>query len=152
MVNNKFVSAVVVAWVVVACAMPTTAPVKTPAPKATYLTCNFSEEQMTSNEITIKESTQPTISGHLVGVSNIWERELPDDQGAIASGGRFAIAPRMSASLSIQDIASEQTRAEKVFAGSVLSLGADRYCVVNVEEGNSTPGMITLRKIMAVNK
>lgn len=94
---------------------------------------------MTSDEITIRETTQPTISGHLVGVGNIWERELPDDKGIIAS--------RLSASLSILDLASEQTRSEKVFTGSIISLNADRYCVVNVEEGIAEPGTITLRKI-----
>lgn len=94
---------------------------------------------MASDEMTIRETTQPTISGHLVGVSNIWERELPDDKGVIA--------PRLSASLSIQDLASNQVRNEKVFAGSILLLGPDRYCVVSIEEGGATPGAITLRKL-----
>jgi hypothetical protein len=93
---------------------------------------------MNSEEMTIRETTQPTISGHLVGVSNIWERDLPDRQGVIAS--------RLSATLTILDIATQQTRVEKVFVGSVLSLGADSYCVVNVDPGKSAPGAITLRK------
>jgi hypothetical protein len=93
---------------------------------------------MNHEEITIRETTQPTISGHLVGVSNIWERDLPDGQGVVAS--------RLSATLSILDLASQQTRIEKVFAGSILSLGADRYCVAKVEAGKSAPGTITLRK------
>jgi hypothetical protein len=94
---------------------------------------------MTSDKMTIRETTQLTISGHLVGVGNIWERDLADDQGVIAS--------RLSANLSIQDLASKQTRVEKVFAGSVLTLGTDRYCVVNVEEGESAPGSISLHKL-----
>jgi hypothetical protein len=93
-----------------------------------------------SNEIAIRETTQPTLSEHLVGVSNIWERELPDDAGVIA--------PRLSANLSILNLASKQSRVEKVFAGSVFLLGTDRYYVVNVEEGKSGPGLITLRKVL----
>jgi hypothetical protein len=97
------------------------------------------EKLMTGDEITIRETTQAQLSGHLVGVGNIWERDLPDDRGVIA--------PRLSASLSIEEIASREARSEKVFVGSVLSLGADRYAVVNVEEGESEPGSITLRKL-----
>lgn len=94
---------------------------------------------MNTSDLTIHETTQPTISGHLVGVGNIWERDLPDDQGIIAA--------RLSANLSIQDLASQRTWSEKVYAGSIVSLGADRYCVIDVEEGDSQPGWIVLRKI-----
>ena len=87
--------------------------------------------------MTIRETAQAEISGHLVGVGNIWERELPDDQGRIAL--------RLSASLAIQDLASQQERSEKVAVGSVISLGGDRYSVVNLKEGQSEPGSITLR-------
>jgi hypothetical protein len=93
---------------------------------------------MDGNEMTIRETTQPMISGHLVGVGNIWERDLPDDRGVIA--------PRLSATLSIMDLATNQTRHEIVFTGSLLSLGDDTYCVVNVEEGKSELGEIILRK------
>jgi len=93
---------------------------------------------MSHDETTIRETTQVMISGHLVGVSNIWERELPDRQGVIA--------PRLSATATIRDVASQQTRVERVFAGSLLTLGADRYCVVKVDAGESAPGAITLRK------
>lgn len=93
---------------------------------------------MSQEEITIRETTQPELSGHLVGVSNIWERDLPDRQGVLAS--------RLSATLTIRDLASRQTRVEKVFAGSEVSLGADRYCVAKVVAGKSEPGAIMLRK------
>jgi hypothetical protein len=93
---------------------------------------------MKEDETTIRETTQAMISGHLVGVSNIWERDLPDRQGVTA--------PRLSASVTIRDMSSQQSRVDKVFAGSVLTLGADRYCVVDVESGKSSPGAITLHK------
>jgi hypothetical protein len=101
--------------------------------------CSIVEERMSNDEVTIQETTQPTISGHRVGVGNIWERDLPDATGAVA--------PRVSAGLWILDIASDQERYQEVFAGSVLLLGADRYCVVKVEQGVSALGAITLRKI-----
>lgn len=94
---------------------------------------------MSNDEMTIRETTQQEFSGHLVGVGNIWERELPDDKGVIA--------PRMSATLAIHDLATEKTRHENVFAGSVISLGADRYYVSNVDDGGGARGSITLRKI-----
>lgn len=93
---------------------------------------------MSHEEIRIGETTQPAISGHLVGVSNIWERELPDSHGVIA--------PRLSATVTIRNMATERSSVEKVIVGSVISLGADRYCVVDIEEGKSTPGAIVLRK------
>lgn len=94
---------------------------------------------MVDNELTIRETTQPALSGYWVGVGNIWERDLPDEQGIVA--------PRLSAALAIHDPASGQTRHEKVFAGSILTLGADRYLVVSVEEGDAIPGAITLRRL-----
>ena len=90
-------------------------------------------------ERTIRETTQTELSGHLVGVGNIWERNLPDESGVIA--------PRLSATLSIQDLASKAERHERVFAGVNISLGADRYEVVSVAEGQSEPGSITLRQV-----
>ena len=94
---------------------------------------------MSSDEIKIGETTQMRLSGHKVGVSNIWERELPDDKGVVA--------PRMSALLSILEIASARELDVMVFAGSVLELGPDRYCIVRVEEGQTAPGDIFLRKL-----
>ena len=94
---------------------------------------------MSNNEITIRETAQLEISGQLVAVGNIWERELPDSNEVIA--------PRMSATLSVHDPVSQEGWSEKVFAGSEISLGGDRYLVVNVEEGQSEPGSITLRSV-----
>jgi hypothetical protein len=92
-----------------------------------------------ADDVRIRETTQQTISQHLVGAANIFERDLPDETGTVA--------PRMSATLSIQDLQTRQSRTEKVFAGSTLSLGVDRYCVVTVEEGSSQPGVVVLRKL-----
>jgi hypothetical protein len=117
---------------------PGTSPFIGAATGKEVLACN-PDEHMNNEEMTIQETTQPTISGHLVGVSNIWERDLPDSQGVIAS--------RLSATVTIRDLTSQQSRVEKVFAGSVLSLGADDYCVVSVKPGKSAPGAITLRKM-----
>jgi hypothetical protein len=94
---------------------------------------------MSGTELSIRETTQQTLSDHLVGVGNIWERELPDKDGVVAS--------RMSASLSITSTATSETRHEKVFAGSLVELGDDTYCVTQVQEGSSGPGMVVLRKI-----
>jgi hypothetical protein len=139
MIDSKLAVAAVILCAVAACAVGGAEPVSPPAVETTPLACNHLEGSMTDDELTIRETTQPTISGHLVGVGNIWERELPDDQGVLE--------PRLSARLSIQNLTSQETRVEQVFAGSVIMLGADRYCVVNVEEGESAPGAITLRKL-----
>lgn len=97
------------------------------------------EDSMVEGEITVRETTQPSLSGHLVGVSNIWERNLPDDHGIVAQ--------RMSAQLSILEVATRATRTEYVAPGSTLTLGQDRYRVISVSEGRTAPGMIVLRKL-----
>ena len=94
---------------------------------------------MTEKDMTIRETTQAAISGCLVGVGNIWERELADDKGETAN--------RMSASLSITDVTSRETHVIKVFAGGAFTVGADRYYVVDVREGEKAPGSITIRKL-----
>jgi hypothetical protein len=94
---------------------------------------------MNSNDLTIRETTQAVIAGLDVGVSNIWERELADEKGVIA--------PRVSATLSIHDPKSSRSEEQKVFAGTVLSLGPERYLVVEVHEGTSSLGALTLRKL-----
>jgi hypothetical protein len=96
---------------------------------------------MSEDEITISETAQAEISGHLVGVGNIWERELPDETGAIAA--------RLSARLSIFEIATEAHRHQTVFAGNLIILGEDRYQVVGVEEGDEL-GSITLRRTRGI--
>lgn len=97
------------------------------------------QSAVTDSDIFIRETTQPTLSGHAVGVSNIWERELPDAQGRVTS--------RPAAQLSILDEATRQARTEFVAAGDVLTLGADRYQVVSVSEGRGAPGSIVLRSL-----
>jgi hypothetical protein len=93
---------------------------------------------MNTDQLTIRETTQRVIAGMSVGVSNIWARELPDDNGVVAS--------RVSATVTIHDPASGQSREQKVFAGSVLDIGSEHYSVVGVQEGTKEPGDLTLRK------
>jgi hypothetical protein len=90
-------------------------------------------------EMTIRETTQPRIANHLVGVGNIWERELPDEEGVVAS--------RLSASVSITNPNTRETRQQFVFVGSTLSLGQERYLVVDIDEGDSELGAIKVRRI-----
>jgi hypothetical protein len=91
------------------------------------------------DDISIRESTQPVISGYRVGVSNIWERETPDATGTVA--------PRLTAQVTITDPGGEASSRHEVVAGTVLAFGADRYEVGTIEEGDSSPGAITLRLI-----
>jgi hypothetical protein len=106
---------------------------------AVLLNGAFLETTMAGEDISIRETSQPEISGHLVGVSNIWERELPDADGLIEN--------RPSASVTIQDLVTKQTQVVKVIVGSVLSLGADNYKVISIEEGKAAPGAIVLHKL-----
>jgi hypothetical protein len=123
-----------------ACAAACVTPAAGPDAAARQSNAQASEKKMSSDEITIAATTQPELSGHLVGVGNIFERDLPDDKGVVA--------PRMSATLAITSRASHQTRHEDVFAGSVIALGADRYAVVAVVEGKKGQrGSITLRRL-----
>jgi hypothetical protein len=98
-----------------------------------------SKESMADETLTLRETTNPTLSEHQVGISNIFERDLPDASGAVAS--------RLSAVLVIFDPKTKQTRRETVIADGVVTIGADRYCVVKLEEGKSAPGSITVRKL-----
>jgi hypothetical protein len=138
MADNKLGWIVIIAWGAIACTAPKNTPAKTPNPLVVSSTCDYLEKSMINDEI-IEETTVGTISNHLVGVSNIWEWEIPDDKGVIA--------PRLSANISIQDITTKRSWEEKAFAGKVISLGSDRYCVVQVKYGESSSGSVTLRKI-----
>jgi hypothetical protein len=89
--------------------------------------------------IAIRESTQALISGYRVGVSNIWERDVADADGVIAS--------RLTAQVTLTDPGLDQSRRLDVAVGSVLFLGDDRYRVVNVVEGISAPGAIALQPL-----
>jgi hypothetical protein len=94
---------------------------------------------MTDELLKFRETTSNTLSSKDVGISNIFERELPDDTGNVAS--------RLSAVLVIHDPQTDELRRETVFDGSVVSIGADRYCVVSVERGQAGPGWISLRRV-----
>lgn len=94
---------------------------------------------MTGEVLKFRETTSNTLSNKDVGVSNIFERDLPDEQGVIA--------PRLSAVLVIHDPHTDEIRRETVFAGNIVSIGDDRYSVVSVERGQGSPGWISLRQV-----
>lgn len=127
-------------------AVPATAPapadaaVKTeaaPQPTASAGACE--EDRMAEDVLKLRQTTQTELSERRVGVANILERDLPDEHGVVAS--------RMSALLNVHDPKTGESVKEKVFVGSVVSIGADRYCVVSVEQGKASPGSISLRKL-----
>ena len=94
---------------------------------------------MEADELTIKETTQAAIGDRLVAVANIWERDLPDDAGVVAS--------RLSASVFIADRTTNDSQRHTVAAGSTLRVGDAHYRVIDIEEGGGGLGSITLRKI-----
>ena len=94
---------------------------------------------MTGEVLKFRETTSNTLSNKDLGISNIFERDLPDDKGVIA--------PRISAVLVIHDPRTDEIQRETVFAGNIVSIGGDRYCVVSVERGNGSPGWISLRQV-----
>lgn len=94
---------------------------------------------MTGEVLKFRETTSNTLSNKDVGISNIFERDLPDDKGTIA--------PRVSGVLVIHDPKTDEIQRETVFAGSVVSIGGDRYCVVSVELGKGSPGWVSLRQV-----
>jgi hypothetical protein len=95
---------------------------------------------VSDDELTIRETTQPAIGNRLVGVANIWERDLPDDAGAVGS--------RLSASVTIVDPATGDMQQRMVVVGNTLDLGDGRYRIVNIDEGGGDLGAITLRRIV----
>jgi hypothetical protein len=87
-----------------------------------------------------KETTNPTISGFDVGISNIFERDLADDAGVKQK--------RLSASLSIHDPKTDAVRREIVVPGNVVTINTDRYCIVGVDGGTKDqPGSVSLQKL-----
>jgi hypothetical protein len=118
----------------------TTATATAPAsPPAATAAPDCQENRMQDEVLRFRETTNPTLSDHQVGISNIFERDLPDAKGVVA--------PRLSAVLVIFDPATKQSRRETVATGTTVAIGADRYCVVGVEEGKSGPGWVSLRKL-----
>lgn len=90
-------------------------------------------------DVEIRETTQRELSGHLVAAINLLEREFPAE-----GGGSQRL---MSAVLSIMDTDTDREWQETVRAGSVVALGADRYCVARVERGRDAPGLLVLRQV-----
>lgn len=94
---------------------------------------------MADDILKLRQTTQTELSGRHVGVANILERELPDQNGAVAS--------RMSALLNIYDPSTRESAKKTVSAGSVVEIGDDKYCIIHVEQGETSPGWISLRKL-----
>jgi hypothetical protein len=97
-----------------------------------------SREEAMAETIRIQENTQAQVGSHLVGVGNVFEREL--DEG----GTRVR---RMSARLAVFDPVTEAERAEIVRAGSTLVLGSERFRVSAVDPGSGEVGSVTLQKV-----
>lgn len=94
---------------------------------------------MGGDVMTFTQGANPTVSDHHVGISNIFDRELPDAGGTVAS--------RASAVLVIFDPAKQTTRRETVIANSIVAIKDDRYCVVAITHGRGERGTISLRKL-----
>lgn len=94
---------------------------------------------MSDEVLTLRETTSSTFSDRQVGIGNIYERELPDKHGVVAT--------RMSAAMAVHDPVTNYSRSELVTVGDVVEIGADKYCVAAIDEGNDRLGSITLRKL-----
>lgn len=111
-----------------------------PAPPAASPSPPCAGVQLAGQPESYQEGTNPTISEYDVGISNIFARELPDDAGVVAK--------RLSASLSIHDPKTDSLRHEIVVPGNIVTIGADRYCVTNVDYGSDPkPGSVELQKL-----
>jgi hypothetical protein len=94
---------------------------------------------MEGDVLRFRETTSQTLSDQDVGISNIFERELPDEKGAVER--------RMSAVLVIHDPDTDEIKRETVYAGSVVAIGGDRYRVLSVDAGTDAPGWISMKKV-----
>lgn len=93
--------------------------------------------------VVIRENTQANILHYRIGVANIWERDLPDDQGRIKS--------QMSATVAIFNTQTEESREEKVRVGSLITLDAGhQYRVLKIDEGDGEIGSITIQLLSKV--
>ena len=130
--------ATVLATVLLACAgcrsLRNPEPPPTPAAGSTG-----KEETQVTETIRIRETTQHALSGHLVAVGNIFERELPGPDGVVAE--------RLSANLEIRPEGGGPTTNQKVIVGSIVTIGGDRYRVESIEEGDEQPGALTLGRL-----
>jgi hypothetical protein len=86
-----------------------------------------------------RETTNPQLSQRSVGIADIMERDLPDASGAVAR--------RTSATLVIFDAATNESRHETVQKGSVVAIGADRYCIADIELVRDAPGWLSMQKL-----
>ena len=94
---------------------------------------------MMKDVLRLRETTQHQLSEHYVGIGNILRRELPDSNGVLAR--------RLSAELAIYNDSTKEDRDEIVMVGTIVSIGADRYCVVDLEEDPNSRGWVSLRKL-----
>ncbi len=80
----------------------------------------------------LRETTNPSLSGWDVGISNIFARD-----------------GRMSAQLSIHEPSApdDAVRREIVHAGTIFQIDADRYCVLELSSGTDGPGWLTVGKL-----
>lgn len=97
------------------------------------------EDSMVDSADKLKENTNPTLSGHEVAITKIRERDLPGNGGEVHR--------QLSVVLEIFDPATEKSWSETVARGSVVTIGGDRYCVVELEKGETEPGAIWIRKV-----
>ena len=87
----------------------------------------------------IDETTNPQIGTHEVGVSNLFDRELPGPDGVVAM--------RKGAAISVYDRETKKEEHHKVTIGTVIPIGNTSYRVVAIEYGHVGPGWIILERI-----
>jgi len=89
--------------------------------------------------IELEETTSTSVAdGWRVGTSNIYERDLPDASGVVAS--------RLSAALTIADADNVVRNRAIVTVYANVTIGADWYCVTNIIEKNGR-GLVSLVKL-----
>lgn len=87
------------------------------------------------------ETTNPTLGGFEVGISNIYERSLPGPHGE-------PVAMRPSASLSVYDPKTQKELGSRiVVVGEVVDLGEGKYQIMEIGIGKHSPGFVTFRKV-----
>lgn len=88
------------------------------------------------------ETTQNEVSNMIVGTADIFDRDLPDKSGKLR--------PQLSAFMLVAKPNEKDGVRLEVTAGSVVGIGADRYCIVEIgERGEGHPtGWVSLRKVV----
>ncbi len=87
----------------------------------------------------IVETTNPTVSGRQVGVADIFERELPGDDGGLGM--------RLSAALVVHEPDTQTEAHHTVVTGTIVTIGLDGYRVTRIEAGKERPGFIVLERV-----